>query len=913
MNDLTLIVRILRGDPITTRGKFALPSYEVLFTVKRGAKAEFAPYGVCKAWEDFLLLHDSLHDMDIGIGCTHTIVSPFPPASEDREILKDPSKLPEAAIKIRLEQLTEWTHEVLEMIGELDPPLQTRMLSLVAKFMDLGEPVAPRKKKKKTTKKEKEEAAAEEEEERKIQAGEAEAVVVEEEPTGPKSKTQRAEEAKIKAIEEAEKLREDAEEAAELSRLVQIEDPAKVAMRECLRKGYHQAVKQARSRKYQRKFKKDMGLVRYAKERVEIDTFEQRHDKSTGYYLYNPYTGECITDATTADRSMSTWMLPDPHLSVREAAGSTTVMQKLYEHWYSSRHRKRSWEKGKYAKDITGNMAAVLIGAVGRGFLTRRYMRKYHNERYHRVYDEHNKCCYFLDLWTQQTSWFKPLLAHPYSIQAPPVDVREDREPMQAGPLFKKSFGKKGTEKVPKKALSDYSTDIPEDETTSREPEIIDLNHDFLKVTMWIDEFVCQLNKMKGLWEAYEAQGVHGWTELFRFQLTYCDDMLVQQFCLHAYSRMVVPMDPSLTGELKDTKCDQIVRKVFTYLLACVKVWTHTKPFGCNMFLGLGYALLNIFQNHPSRVAFFYGYESRCSCMKRILASKNVSDLVISVEEIGDVLNEDLDDLSMDEIAFYDQQGGIEARIETRMQIFCNMLKHIPVEITKEQHEKGIYGAVTDVARPTPRASEMVKIMFQVFGVLAHEREPRESVGFKCGPWVVQTMRACIEEPYVIQYGLRCLYNFMYMSFEGWRFVHMECDIVNLLKEVKLSPAFSDEVVQRDYRRVELSIETDGWRGKVEQKIGEEMERQNIAVYIAKKGGFTSEFSPESLSTKAELDDDAAAAAAADDNDSVSSLTSPGKRDKRKGRPKKEKTLIISNSDYKERDTTGKSALVHVE
>jgi len=765
-----LIVRVLRGDPITNRGKHVLPGFEVLFTVRHGARALYPPHSVTKTFEDFQLLHDALYSIDIGKkGCKYVIEAPFPPETTDKDVLKDPTLMKPADLQLRLDQLSTWIHAMLELVGKLDAPINNRMLAQIAKFMEISAPVAP------------------------------------------KDSTFAAQE----------------------------DPPANIAMRECLLNGYHNAIQGPRNKVYKRKTKKVKGLVRFLEERIEIDTFEQRFDQTTGsYYLYNPYTGELITDTATLDRYASTWVLPDPHVEVRELPGGTNAFrQVIYPQLYSSTYKKKKFVKGQVDK----HKAAVLLTAMARGFVQRRRIRYLHKERYHRCYDSFNECCYFLDLRTNESSWYKPLLAHPFSIQPPPTDVRPDREDMSGGPLNQKSFGT-GTTKVPKKPLTDPNK--VDAEATAREPEVIDLNLDFLIVSMWIDENVPKLHKMEPIYECYQK---NNWPEMFRYLLTYCDDDLVTLFTFHALARMHIPLEPMPDGSAP-TKCEQIVRKVMNYLYSIMQAWTHNRKFGCNHLLGVGYALLHIFESHPCRLAFFYGFESRIESVMKLVRSTTSGSISINYDEIGDILSENLDHVLMEDEWNAQDPAYVEFKIESKMQILCNMLKNIPVEITQEQHEKGVHGNITSVARPTQRGAELTLILMKMFGVLAHERESRESVGIKCAHWVIQAIRTCIEDPYVVQYGLRCLYNFMYYCSEGWRWIKTECDIEFFMDEVKKSPVFGDDVVAREYRRVELSLLDDGWRGNVEKIMAQEMEEHNIAVFLQKKN------SPEASPIKEESD-----------------------------------------------------------
>ena len=51
---LNMAVRVLRGDPISNRGIHPLPGFEIIFTIKEGARNVFPPYTVEKIFEDYV-------------------------------------------------------------------------------------------------------------------------------------------------------------------------------------------------------------------------------------------------------------------------------------------------------------------------------------------------------------------------------------------------------------------------------------------------------------------------------------------------------------------------------------------------------------------------------------------------------------------------------------------------------------------------------------------------------------------------------------------------------------------------------------------------------------------------------------------------------------------------------------------
>ncbi len=137
-------MRLLKGD-IVERGRHKLPGYELLVIVKEGARAAFAPYSVNKPYEDFARWYDGLYNIDIGPKpCKWLVNSRFPPESEDKAVLLDPSKMSEEELSKRFDDLTVWVHEVLAMIGTLEGPIKGKALAQAAKFLDVPEQaVAP--------------------------------------------------------------------------------------------------------------------------------------------------------------------------------------------------------------------------------------------------------------------------------------------------------------------------------------------------------------------------------------------------------------------------------------------------------------------------------------------------------------------------------------------------------------------------------------------------------------------------------------------------------------------------------------------------------------------------------------------------------------------------------------------------
>ena len=156
-------------------------------------------------------------------------------------------------------------------------------------------------------------------------------------------------------------------------------------------------------------------------------------------------------------------------------------------------------------------------------------------------------------------------------------------------------------------------------------------------------------------------------------------------------------------------------------------------------------------------------------------------------------------------------------------------LKALPLEITKEQHIKGIAvsaGEMTDVARPTLHGAEFAALVLRMIGQMAHERDTREVVAAKCAPWVLACLRVVIEERDCNTFGLRCLYNFVYLSPNGWRTVSRELEAGLAVQTIKTGPLNGDEDVRYEVRRCELALAPDGWQGKVMAQLEEEVKKE---------------------------------------------------------------------------------------
>ena len=518
---------------------------------------------------------------------------------------------------------------------------------------------------------------------------------------------------------------------------------------------------------------------RFVEERTKANHFEYRFDQQRGaFYMFNPYSGECILEVGgegggVLDRSHSHWKVPDPFPENRPPE---TSKQDLYPVFFTSRLVKsrtfRSWNGDRQG-------AALVLTAAARGLIARARMQEYLAQRFQKILDKNTQCFYFADSSGQlATSWTKPRLAGSFLIKEPPLDLRNDVKTVQAsycdGPIFKRRAGKGNFERY--KPFSP-SKNSQERALTEREPEMPDLEDmPYRVLQLWLDDNVTKFELYRPLKELFQLED---WETLLLIMQKRTNDKLCQMYCCYAFSRMRVGPGNSMFADAK---------LALEYLLGRLSDWHGKLRHGCNQMLMAGLALLRILETHAGRVEFFN--------------TKQADD---------------------DPLANIGMSGDAEAAVEQKLEIFCKLLRQIPVEVFYEQVEKGYARNMTEVAKPTLRGVEMTEIVLQILAALLHERDTRDVVGEKVGIYVVHALRVCNAEAFVLQHGLRVFYNSIFMSVLGWEALVWRTDLRKLLVEISDGPMGGDAEVQRELRRVELATMDEGWAGNVEREIEREM------------------------------------------------------------------------------------------
>ena len=761
--------------------------------MKEGARNVFPPYSVSKIYEDYADWKYALEQVGIEPKSEkYSVKSPFPPESTDKKEIARPDLIPEAKLKERLDALSVWSIEVIEIIGGIeDEKIQARAMKTFDRFFETTPPPP---------------LPAPEVDDK--DDGDNDSVV----SAGGKNGKKKGKKKKKKKKNDS---NNDYINPVEKEMLLN-----KDAIRRCVMAGWKEPNRSKAGNRhvYTRKEKKLKENEIFKLQFERVDVFESRFNQHNGeYYLFNPWTGEAIFDMTYVNRVESAWMEPDPNVEKRPGF-SFEAMQALYPVFYASRTRGVRSFSGYGSGPEAQDKAAVHLCAVTRGFLARRSLRRLFFEKYEKITDSGSGCYYFRDKETGETSWGKPRLAWAFTIAEPPADLREAPE-MQAsgfsdGPLLKRGAkGKKATRWVAPKPEVDPESELP----TPREPVIPDLkNDDFLKVSLWIDDNTMKLAYMEKMYAAYLNKD---FKTIFLELIARPDDDLTQLFGFSALSRLDIDGDPE-TGQFP-----VIMTKLMMYLFGKSQEWFTEKPFGSNHNIFLNLSLLHFLTCHAARVEFFKVPEKGLGLTE---------ETTVNVDFIENAALMGSDASSPTKVL----EGEVEKHVENQLWLICQHLKNVPMYVTYEQIEKSTVGDMTAVARPTLRGAEVATILLKQIGVLAHERDHRESVAIKAVPFVLMILEKCPEEPAVTVFGLRCLYNFVHKCFEAWRFITVETTIMLTLKKIKWGPLNGDMDVISELRRCELAYAEDGWRGEVEDMIYEEMKEAQkgfVAAFSAKK------------------------------------------------------------------------------
>lgn len=524
--------------------------------------------------------------------------------------------------------------------------------------------------------------------------------------------------------------------------------------------------------------------LKWSQRRECDDYFENRFNKDTGkYYYFNPYTGETVIHIESGylDRSKSFWAPPDVFPS--DKAKTTT----MYPNWYACRnggcYRKRN---GPFTfKSI--DEAAFKITTVAVGWLARQNFRRIINQRFYKFFDIGSKYFYFVDNKTKTTSWYKPRLSFPTDIltKADLRDAGDNFRNYSQGPVIARTgLGKKKLKPYRRPNSLHDDDEIP----PPPEPEMIDFDvPDHRLVSTWFDS---NLPKFADYQLLYATMLKNNWDVIVDQYKKACaiNHKLIKIFCLYAFQRMALEIENEL-GFMSN-----ICVEVMDLMMQKLEIEGHTLKYGCNEMQFAVLTLQSILSEHAGRREF--------------LSTSSVDD--------------DDDDLMEKGVEGPVRSAKSEEYLQKKFDVLVKYLRHIPVELLKDKK------TLEDYEAPTPRAVDFAAGIINCLAYLAREPLERDLLAVHCAKYVFYAINICIHESAVVSIGFRCCYNFCYMCREGQVTLLDLRDeyggsIEDYISAARLNELHSDHEVRREARRLELSLAPEGWRGKVEEKITQEM------------------------------------------------------------------------------------------
>lgn len=281
------------------------------------------------------------------------------------------------------------------------------------------------------------------------------------------------------------------------------------------------------------------------------DYFEYRWNYDTeSYYLFNPYTGETIIQASfeNLNRSRSFWTDPDPVVS--KEAHSVALFRETY--------ASRLWGRRRFEGWLSRDAAATQIAAVIRGFLVRQNLRYYFRHRYTKKKCLETGYYYFIDNYSREehgeSFWHKPILAFPDDIQIfkkyDPEDYKgpNDKYSFQPvtfeGPFLKRAGLGKGN-KMRAKHTS-FIPDNPWRDIAISHPREIDLDNTPLNsIISWLDGCKSTSIVLSEYAQMKAAIVDNNWARVLHYMKEQPDNILCQIFGFHCFAKSDIPLDVS--------------------------------------------------------------------------------------------------------------------------------------------------------------------------------------------------------------------------------------------------------------------------------------------------------------------------------------------------------------------------------
>ena len=175
-----------------------------------------------------------------------------------------------------------------------------------------------------------------------------------------------------------------------------------------------------------------------------------------------------------------------------------------------------------------------------------------------------------------------------------------------------------------------------------------------------------------------------------------------------------------------------------------------------------------------------------------------------------------------------------EDEIVARSNALARMLRFIPTECVRFRSGKKEGGEVTTLMVATRDGSELAESILLALGMLAREADYTDLVSLGCADEVVTVMPKVVDDVGPSVAALRCLYNCCFMNEMGQMAV-LGAEAEAALTQYRAAGIGRDPEVMRECRRLELALEKDGWRGRVEAQMTEEFHHARAESRARKK------------------------------------------------------------------------------
>lgn len=161
---------------------------------------------------------------------------------------------------------------------------------------------------------------------------------------------------------------------------------------------------------------------------------------------------------------------------------------------------------------------------------------------------------------------------------------------------------------------------------------------------------------------------------------------------------------------------------------------------------------------------------------------------------------------------------------EKRLTCIARFLAYLPTESTRVVLDKRKPGVLASVLKVSLRGAELAEIIFLCISTIGREKDIREIGSHVCIQFILKALNLCMDDTTPTVNGLRTLYNFCFRNQLGHENIRSyvspeHVTVRTTMEKIRGGSAFSEFEVRREYRRLQLALEDDGWRGNVEEAM----------------------------------------------------------------------------------------------